>query len=1017
MNQFWSKKPFLDYFRSVYETFQITTSYISDLYSSVYFRISTFSFRESSCHSIFSPHGYMATINIDEVDGPVQFHLQTVVREESLEEGETLTDVAVYQSNLYVGTSLGNVLHYFRFDDSPVYILISRISVSSNQKPVNKILVLELVERALILCGSVASVYTLPELSPCKLGKLKDIRTIESLSYKEGLQNSSNASQKAFVVGYNKVRIIQIGRDLIKLVKDVNYNDAIDGLSCSAKSATAYSNLVVVSNKSNYDLIDLKETRMISLFKYKSTDDSSIAPHCASFTSESGREEFLLTIHADSSTSIAMFVNSDGDVTRGTLSWVDLGYPQSIATQWPYVFTVMDNSELVVSSLQSIEHKAQKKLEGLRLIQLARSVECKDNISSSFLTTVDVSTGETTHCELSTHSKVLAVTSNELLIIHKTDQLSLLATQFQDLMKQAELNFSDLESLSEPVREHSKAVSGSSELFCIHLLSLIYIILKDHEKSIEILLKTKDDTLLIDPQFMTYTYKAKSDEGYKIYQTLKEVIDGIDLNSLDEQIFKDYLLQTHRYYLALDLAKLTESAKKKCCFIREMIYTVVFTRSDEAIKFAKGADTTGWTQFKKANSKIMEFVRQGTNYWARIEFLKLLGNQEQDVLVKQEYAVEICKYSMMVLKGEIVDPAFKEEDRGALLDTFLELLQTSFYDEKLYAKNLLQFLDIDMNKGVSFLRSQKGGKFKATHKHILEEISSKYDDKKDEIYQLKAEFAEASLRDDIADISNLEDLSTLSETLVEIVSMLSSRSSDAEIMNFQILQQTYQIENNLETLDWPKLTWLDYLSANMRRSECPEYIELYLKAAELLIVEFHWLQNHEEKEKVLSLLRAEQYEYLRWIISGTEMITRLLSVGDFSNAEFYAKYGRLPLQSHPYYFEDFKERATENSNDSNSIKAGLTSILDHYLKFVLDKNGNYSIIQMFLQRYGEPYFDAYDIIRRLPELFPVSYLQEYLQQELLRRVVISRHVTSTKALARFEVKSTSALIQSLDNGG
>ena len=72
---------------------------------------------------------------------------------------------------------------------------------------------------------------------------------------------------------------------------------------------------------------------------------------------------------------------------------------------------------------------------------------------------------------------------------------------------------------------------------------------------------------------------------------------------------------------------------------------------------------------------------------------------------------------------------------------------------------------------------------------------------------------------------------------------------------------------------------------------------------------------------------------------------------------------------------------------------------------------------MFLQRYGEPYFDAYDIIRRLPELFPVSYLQEYLQQELLRRVVISRHVTSTKALARFEVKSTSALIQSLDNGG
>lgn len=959
----------------------------------------------------------MATINIDEVDGPIQFHLQTVVREESLEEGETLTDVAVYRSNLYVGTSLGNVLHYFRFDDSPVYILISRISVSSNQKPVVKILVLELVERALILCGSVASVYTLPELSPCKLGKLKDIRTIELLSYKEGLQNSSNASQKAFVVGYNKVRIIQIGRDLIKLIKDVNYNDAIDGLSCSATSATAYSNLVVVSNKSNYDLIDLKETRMISLFKYKATDDSSIAPHCASFTSESGREEFLLTIHADPSTSIAMFVNSDGDVTRGTLSWVGLGYPQSLATQWPYVFTVMENSELVVSSLQSIEHKAQVKLEGLRLIQLARSLQCKDDIASSFLTTVDISTGHTTHCELSTHSKVLAVTSNELLIIHKTDQLSLLGTQFQDLMKQAELNTSDMKALSESIREHSSAVTGSSELFLSHLLALIYIILKDREKSIEILLKTKNDTLLIDPQFMIYIYKAKASEGYTIFQKLKEVIDGVDRGSLDEQIFKDYLLQAHRYYITLDYSMLTDSLKNNCSIIREMIYTAVLTTSDEAIKFAKGEDMTGWTQFRKANSTIMDSVRQGTNYWARIEFLKLLAYQEQDILAKQEYAVELCKYSMMVLRGEIADPAFKEEDREVLLDTFLELLQTSFYDEKLYAKNLLQFLDIDMKRGVSFLRSQKGGKFKATHKHILEEISTKYDDKNDEIYQLKAEFAESSLRDDIAEVSNIEDLSTLSETLVELVSMLSSRNSDADIMNFQVLRQTYQIENNLETLDWPKLTWLDYLSANIRRSECPEYIELYLKAAELLIVEFQWLQNKEEKEKVLTLLGAEQYEYLRWIVTGTEMITRLLSVGDFSNAEFYAKYDKLPLQSRPYYFEDFKARATENPNDSDSIKANLTSILDHYLQFVLDKNGSYSIIQMFLQRYGEPYFDANYIIRKLPELFPVSYLQEYLQQELLRRVVISRHVTSTKALARFEVKATSALIQSLDSGG
>lgn len=953
----------------------------------------------------------MATLHIDD-DNPVLFHLQTVVCEELLEENEILTAAATFKSNLYLGTSLGNVLHYYRFDDSPVYILVSRIPASSSQKPVVKIAVLELVERAIVLCGSVALTYALPELSPCKLGKLKDVRHVEVLCYMKGIANGPNASQMALVVGYNKVRIIQVARDLIKLAKDINYTDALKGSSCAATSGSAYSNLVVVANKSNYDLIDLKETRMISLFQYKTTDDPEILPHCAPYVPESGREEYLLTIHADSSTSIAMCVNSDGDVTRGTLSWENLGYPHSIAASWPYVFAVMEDSQLVVSSLQTIEHKARAKHEGLRLIQQRHPVQGKDEITSDLLTVVDKSGSLRT--EVSAESTVIALRANELLLIHEASGLSVLVGQLQKLMSEPkfEPQHEDWFSLSKCFEKEIKSTTGVQRSLLIHILCYIHILRGASTEALNCLLDIENDKLIVHPRVGVYLLTGASGDDVRTFEILKTFVVNERFEK-DSHMLRDYLMRVHKYYMGCDYTKMDEQTRSDVSYVREELYTSVLSGSKEITHFAKNQDREGWKEFKEANDSILDQLRNGKSDWARVEVLRSLAMNEQAMNKKQIYAVEICATATSLIKRQTSDDELGD-DLTTLSDAILEALRDSFVDEKLYAKNLLSFLDIDTARGVDFIRRQKGGTFKATHKYILDEISEKYGDKNDEVRQLKAEFAEASLKDDIADASTLEDITTISEALLEIGIMLAA-SPEADLLNFEVLQQTFQIENSLDNLDWPKLCWAEYLSVNKRRSECPAFIDLYLKTMELIVVQFQWLESTELASKVSLILEARQFEYLRWIIEGEDIIKRLLGYCDFTSAEHMAVYGKLPLQSTCYFFEDFKGFATKTTNDPKAVSSALSTILDCYLEFVLGNKRGYLIIQRFLKRYGN-HFALPDMLKKIPELFPISYLQEYIQQGLLRKLVVARHMMATKALARYEAKSTSALNKGLEEG-
>ncbi|ODV79551.1 uncharacterized protein CANTADRAFT_10435 [Suhomyces tanzawaensis NRRL Y-17324] len=285
-------------------------------------------------------------------------------------DNEHITTIRSYEANLYVGTSKGKILHYHLFEDAPSYILITQLSILD--EPVTKMIILPQTQRALILAGGTATLYSLPELTPSNIGKIRDAHDILLLSYSVHATTQSRApvqNDKIIAFTPQKIRILQVGPDQIKLLKDVNYSKAIKGISTASAMSSNYSNLVLVANDSHYDIIDLKHTRKIPLFEYSNGSNRNVNPYIIPFNAEDKEEEeYLLTISSDETTSMSMFINPLGDVTRGTITWIEEGYPSGgVVIEWPYVVGLFssskDKNKLIFSSLETFEVVASTSLD------------------------------------------------------------------------------------------------------------------------------------------------------------------------------------------------------------------------------------------------------------------------------------------------------------------------------------------------------------------------------------------------------------------------------------------------------------------------------------------------------------------------------------------------------------------------------------------------------------------------------------------------------------------------------
>ncbi|KAK9458719.1 uncharacterized protein V1516DRAFT_699092, partial [Lipomyces oligophaga] len=255
-----------------------------------------------------------------------------------------ITCVEAWHSSLYLGTSTGEILHYFQDPtvNTPSYMFASRQVIHpSRPHAITSILLLPTISHALVLSHGTITFFTLPEFSPAAIGRVREVNSM-SLDLD---RIPVDGKDEVWITVFTKklIRIIRDNVTELKLVKDIDYASALVGVQRSS--------LALVANENLYALVDLNSVQRIPLFPVCNNPDASVKlqPHVASVTAE---EFFVTSGSAPDEPAVGLVVNLDGDVSRGTIAWT--GYPSVVAVEYPYCAAVIGN-ELQLHSLISQE--------------------------------------------------------------------------------------------------------------------------------------------------------------------------------------------------------------------------------------------------------------------------------------------------------------------------------------------------------------------------------------------------------------------------------------------------------------------------------------------------------------------------------------------------------------------------------------------------------------------------------------------------------------------------------------
>lgn len=243
--------------------------------------------------------------------------------------------------------------------EAPQYIVASRQKVHQTKtKAVEKIIVLPQISRALVLSNHTVSVFSVPEFAPASgFGKVRDV-----LDMCVDDNTASGAAVQVTTFTKNTIRVVNVSANGLKLVKDVTYAEAVTGVRRGR--------LCLVGNSKAYDLVDIDRVRKVPLFPVFNedaqdaqdslgTEDGAAKSNPLPIAATVGSSEFLVacgTRRGDPA--MGMVINSDGDISRGTIPWND--YPSSVVVDYPNVGAVVGDKLYFHSCTnQALLHEAE----------------------------------------------------------------------------------------------------------------------------------------------------------------------------------------------------------------------------------------------------------------------------------------------------------------------------------------------------------------------------------------------------------------------------------------------------------------------------------------------------------------------------------------------------------------------------------------------------------------------------------------------------------------------------------
>ncbi|EAS32172.1 TGF beta receptor associated protein 1 [Coccidioides immitis RS] len=203
------------------------------------------------------------------------------VSTEQGDEGAHITCVEYWNGNLYVGTSLGEVLHFVSLPadaaDSgtaePTFILASRLPIaatttsSNSHTPtdVQQIIVVPRANKACILCNGVVTFYSLPELSPAYgTARVGNCTWSGALDLNESANEEEAGDPVIMIARQNNLMLVRMG-DEPRRVRSIEFPGCLAG--------ARRDNIACVADGHSYSLLDVERRQKIPLSTICSSEE------------------------------------------------------------------------------------------------------------------------------------------------------------------------------------------------------------------------------------------------------------------------------------------------------------------------------------------------------------------------------------------------------------------------------------------------------------------------------------------------------------------------------------------------------------------------------------------------------------------------------------------------------------------------------------------------------------------------------------------------------------------------
>ncbi|EGW33671.1 uncharacterized protein SPAPADRAFT_147568 [Spathaspora passalidarum NRRL Y-27907] len=893
-------------------------------------------------------------MNINDTNA-LNYQISPFITNLSLSEDELISTTTTYESNVYIGTTKGIILHYHHFDDVPEYILISQLQIS--EMPITRILILPVSKRVVVLAGRIAQVYSLPELSPCHIKRMKDINDI-------ALLRIENQPDSILVLSPTKVRIIQLHGEQIKIVREIHYTNAIAGDSFNP------ANLIVIADGSNYDIIDIEHNRKIPLFEYRT--DQEVSPILTSFyANDTNQSELLLTISSDVSTAIAMFINGTGDVTRGTLTWVGEGYPNGgVVIEWPYalaIFNSEEKSKLVVSSLESLDITIAMNLSDFKQserIEKNEAIETDKHYSinklDKFLSIEDVSVkhllstkdrnGELTQPLSRITTDILIHNQKEIWSIHKTNPIIEIHNSFMHAL--------ETENFEEFLKKDISHLAEESKNYAIHLQFLAVL----HSKMDNILtfaLKQYLNGPIISPKLVLHLLGGSEYKYDKVFVGLEKIIEDWK-DEPDLELLKRYITALPSQYWTPELRR---------AYYRN-------ATESEVLEFFK--KDSFWNSYDDLNKELIELFITKSLSGAILEAYETLFEHDND------NRLQIASLYANILSEDL---------SRKHIHTAIKLLGSNTLTDKDYGKLLLEVIRVDKDKGVEFMRSKAAKRYNDINRAVTKELS----DSSKGFAILSIELLESSF---LEDTENQEIFDELLETISTTMISSTVCSEEAEA-SYDLLLREYEAINSLEKDKWPKISWLDFVSISGKSKDSETLFVLYLKSFELCWVKYH------KYGKVYTTPDHKLFQYHQFIAQPN--IEKLLAFHDYSNAETVAIINQLALPKQTFYFPKFTPE--QKKIEEQQVQQSLLGIFKFYLKLYEEERKVEPAIEHFVETYSKSHISPVDLLEIIPNSFPLIYLLKFLEHAIVDLKSSSRETNIRKVVTKSESSRIKKLYQ------